>query len=261
MKKEPVILITNDDGIMAPGLAVLVEIMKDFGKVIVVAPDSPQSAQGHALTISAPLRLNKVERFEGIESYECSGTPVDCVKIAKSVILKGRKADLCVSGINHGSNAALNVIYSGTVSAAMEASLEEINSIGFSLCDFSMQADFEPFRPYIREIVTHVLDKGMGNTRLLNVNFPRIPSEDIKGLRICRQANAKWVEEFVEGKDPHGGTYYWLSGEFVNFDKGTDTDIWALDNGYISIVPVHHDLTNYQAMDSLQDLVITEVEL
>jgi 5'-nucleotidase len=248
------ILVTNDDGMSAPGLKALVEVAQTLGEVIVVAPDSPQSGQGHAITISEPLRLYPVDTFGGIEAYECSGTPVDCVKLAKHVILKGRTVDLCVSGINHGSNASINIIYSGTLSAAMEASLEGITSIGFSLLDYSWGADFQPAQHYARQIMEHVLHHGMPGCQLLNVNFPRLSQEEIRGIRVCRQADARWKENFVEATDPRGQKYYWLTGEFVNDDLGGDTDIWALENGYVSVVPSGHDLTNYGAIPQLKSL-------
>ncbi|MBK7408045.1 MAG: 5'/3'-nucleotidase SurE [Saprospirales bacterium] len=248
------ILVTNDDGMAAPGLRALVEVARQLGEVVVVAPDSPQSGQGHAITISDPLRLNKVEVFEGLEAYECSGTPVDCVKLAKHVILKNQVIDLCVSGINHGSNASINIIYSGTLSAAMEASLEGINSIGFSLLDYSWDADFRAAQHYIRPLMEHVLQNGVSECQLLNVNIPRLPLEKIKGVRVCRQADARWKENFVEATDPRGQKYYWLTGEFINEDLEDDTDIWALGNGYVSVVPSGHDLTNYRAIPTLKTL-------
>lgn len=252
--KKPLILVTNDDGIVAPGIRVLVEIASEFGDVVVVAPDSPQSGQGHAITIHDPLRLKKVDIFEGIEAWECSGTPVDCVKLAKHVVLKDRPIALCVSGINHGTNASINILYSGTLSAAMEASVENIKSIGFSLDDFSFDADFGPGKPWVRKIVQYALEHPFENGNLLNVNIPKLPAGQIRGLRLCRQANARWVENFVEGRDPNGQPYYWLTGEFVNEDLGEDTDIWALRNGYISVVPSMHDLTNYKALRSMNGL-------
>jgi len=251
---RPKILVTNDDGITAPGIRALVEVAREFGEVTVVAPDKPQSGQGHALTLNHPLRLEKVDIFDGIAAYKCSGTPVDCVKLAKDVVLKNRMADLCVSGINHGSNVSLNIIYSGTMSAAMEASFEGIKSIGFSLLDHSYKADFEPSKKYIRHIMQQVLENGMPNTNLLNVNIPKLKEEEIKGVRICRQAKAKWVEEYVTREDPMGGQYYWLSGKFINQDEGEDCDVWALDNGYISVVPAQHDLTDYKALKGLNNL-------
>jgi 5'-nucleotidase len=251
---RPLILVTNDDGHFAPGIRALVEVASELGEVIIIAPDSPQSGMGHAITIHNPLRINRVQSFGDIEAYECNGTPVDCVKLAKHVVLKNRKVDLCVSGINHGSNASINIIYSGTLSAAMEASLEGINSIGFSLLDYSFDADFEPSKPFVRRIMQFVLDKGLSQTRLLNVNIPKLSSGEIKGMKVCRQANARWIEEFVESTDPRGQKYYWLTGQFINEDLGTDTDVYALDNGYISIVPSGHDLTSYSAMPGLSDL-------
>ncbi len=250
---KPLILVTNDDGIVAPGIRALVEVASKLGDVVVVAPDSPQSGKGHAITIHDPLRLKKVKAFSPpIEAWECSGTPVDCVKLAKHVVLKGRKIDLCVSGINHGSNVSINIIYSGTMSAAMEASIEGIDSIGFSLLDFSFDADFSGAKIWAKKIMQHVLKNGLLPGKLLNVNIPKLPAADIRGAKICRQAEARWVEKFVEAKDPSGEPYFWLTGEFVNRDPGEDTDVWALENGYISVVPSMHDLTNYPAIEKLK---------
>ncbi len=251
MKEKPLILVTNDDGILAPGLRALVDIVSPIGDVVVVAPDSPQSGKGHAITINEPLRINEVKVFGEIRAFECSGTPVDCVKLAMNVIEKDRPFDLCVSGINHGSNAAINIIYSGTLSAAMEASLEGVNSIGFSLLDYSFSADFEPCKPYLSQIVKYVLQNGVDQSRLLNVN---IPAGDIEGVKVCRQGEAKWVEEFQQGTDPRGESYYWLTGRFENMDPGQDTDIYALDHGYISIVPSMHDLTHHSVIDIIKPL-------
>ena len=253
------ILVTNDDGVSAPGIRALVEVAKEFGEVVVVAPDSPQSGQGHAITISSPLRLHKVDLFEGIEAYECTGTPVDSVKLAKHVVLKDRKFDLCVSGINHGSNASINIIYSGTMSAAMEASLEGINAIGFSLLNYAWDANFENAKPFIRQIIKYTLENGLTNCKLLNVNLPNLPMDEIKGIRVCRQAEARWDEEFMEAKDPRGQKYYWLTGKFINEDKGEDTDIWALNNGYVSVVPSGHDLTRHDALTPLKGMETSTV--
>jgi 5'-nucleotidase len=250
-KTKPTILITNDDGITSPGILNLVEAVRDLGKIIVVAPDKAQSGMGHAITIGQPLRMTKVEMFEGVESWQTSGTPVDCVKLAVDKILHG-KPDICLSGINHGANHSINVIYSGTMSAAMEASIESIPSIGFSLVDLSYEADFAAARHYVKKIVSSLLQKKLDKHLLLNVNIPSIPLELIKGVKICRQAYAKYEEDFEERKDPHGKRYYWLTGEFVNFDKGKDTDVWALENNYISVVPVQFDLTNYKLKTELK---------
>jgi 5'-nucleotidase len=244
VKEKPVILITNDDGVSAPGIRNLVEAVKDLGKIIVVAPDKPQSGMGHAITIGSPLRLQPVNYFEGIESYSCTGTPVDCVKLAVDKVLH-RKPDLCLSGINHGANHSINVIYSGTMSAAVEAAIESIPSVGFSLLDFSIEANFEGARKYARIIVEKLLQDEQDKHMILNVNIPSVAAEEIKGIKICRQAYAKYEEDFIERLDPHGRKYFWLTGEFVNFDSGTDTDVWALANNYISVVPVQFDMTNY----------------
>lgn len=246
--RKPLILVTNDDGITANGIKALVEVAKEIGEVVVVAPDSPQSGMGHAITIHDPLRLRKVDQFDGIESYECSGTPVDCVKLAQFVVLKDRTIDLCVSGINHGSNVAINILYSGTMSAAMEASLNDIDSIGFSLLDFRSDANFEPAKKYIKQLILTVLKNGLKGGKLLNVNIPNLPADEIKGMKVCRQSNSRWVEEFQENEDPMGQKYYWLTGSFVTKDDGEDSDVYALENGYISIVPSGHDLTDYESL-------------
>ena len=252
---RPLILVTNDDGITAGGIAALVEVAKEFGDVLVVAPDSPQSAQGHAITISVPVFVRESDALgEDIEAYECSGTPVDCVKLAKSVLLNGRTPDLCLSGINHGSNAAINILYSGTLSAAMEASLEGIPSIGFSFLNYRADADFGVCLPYVRRLVEFVLTNGMAEGSLYNVNIPDLPAGEIRGLKVCRQAEARWVEEYVRAEDPRGRPYYWLTGRFVNEDARTDTDAYALEHGYVSLVPSLHDLTNTQALRGLQTI-------
>ncbi|MBE2230871.1 MAG: 5'/3'-nucleotidase SurE [Chitinophagaceae bacterium] len=249
--KRPVILITNDDGIMAPGIRNLVEAVKDIGKIVVVAPDKPQSGMGHAITIGQPLRLQKMHLFEGVEAWSCTGTPVDCVKLAVDKVLH-RKPDLCLSGINHGANHSINVIYSGTMSAAVEAAIESIPSAGFSLLDFSIEADFEGARQYARTVVEKMLSTPLDKHTVLNVNIPSCQASLLKGIKVCRQAYAKYEEDFIERKDPHGRDYYWLTGEFVNFDKGKDTDVWALNNNYVSVVPVQFDLTNYTLKNKLK---------
>lgn len=254
MMERPLILVTNDDGMFAPGIRALVEAVQPLGEVLVVAPDSPQSGKGHAITISEPLRLNKVHLMDGVESYECTGTPVDCVKLARHVLCKGRKVALCVSGINHGNNASINIIYSGTMSAAMEASLEGIPSIGFSLLDYSFEADFTAAKKYAELISRWVMQNNQESHLLLNVNIPKAKLNDIPGILVCRQADARWVEEFVESKDPRGVPYYWLTGKFVNMDQGHDTDVWALENNYVSVVPSKHDLTDYSLMPFFQGL-------
>lgn len=251
IKDKPLILITNDDGITAPGIRALIAVMAEIGAVVVVAPDSPQSATGHSITINETLYLNRISKEnDAILEYSCSGTPVDSVKIAVNEILK-RKPDLCVSGINHGSNSSINVIYSGTMSAAVEAGIEGIPAIGFSLLDYDWNADFEQVKSFVRTITLEVLEKGLPENVVLNVNFPKLKENEIKGIKICRQAKASWIEKFDKRKTPLGRDYYWLTGEFVNQDQGTDTDEWALANGYVSVVPVQFDLTAHHAIQQL----------
>ena len=250
---EPLILITNDDGITAGGIEVLIAAAKKFGKVVVVAPDTPQSGMGHAITIGTPLRLSKVHIFGNeTEAYQCSGTPVDCVKLAVDIVMH-RKPDFCFSGINHGSNASINVIYSGTMSAATEASIEGIPSVGFSFLNYNADADFTTAKIVVETIMQQMMDSKHAPHTLYNVNIPDVPASELKGIKICRQANAKWSENFVERTDPQGKKYYWLTGEFVNNDTGTDTDIWALQNNFASVVPVQYDLTNYKALEIIDD--------
>lgn len=245
MKEQPIILITNDDGITAPGIRNLVEAVKDLGLVVVVAPDSPQSGMGHAITIGKPLRLHKVEAIDGVECWQTSGTPVDCVKLARDKVLQ-RKPDICLSGINHGANHSINIIYSGTMSAAMEAAIEGIPSAGFSLLDYNFDADFTASKNVVRAIAKKMLAEKMPPHTLLNVNIPKGKAEDLKGIKICRQAYAKWQEEFDEREDPRGEKYYWMVGKFVNIDKEEGTDVQALKEGYASVVPVKFDLTDYE---------------
>ncbi|MGB0429456.1 MAG: 5'/3'-nucleotidase SurE [Bacteroidia bacterium] len=257
MKKDKLtILVTNDDGITAPGIKNLINVVKNFGNVVVVAPDSPQSGMGHAVTITKPLRLEKLDLFDGVESYQCTGTPADCVKLAVDQVLH-KKPDLLVSGINHGSNASINVLYSGTMSAAVEGAIEGIPSIGFSLTNYDRNADFSPGLPYIRKVIDNVLQNGLPEGTLLNVNIP-VVEDGIKGIKICRQAKAKWEENFAERTDPHGRNYYWMVGVFNDHDHGEDTDLFALNQGYISIVPTLFDLTAHHFMNNLNSWNLNE---
>lgn len=251
---RPLILVTNDDGFQAKGIRSLIEVAKNFGEVVVVAPDKPQSGQSNSLTLNEMIRLNPIDIFEDVVAYSCSGKPVDCVKLARAIVLKDRKIDLCISGINHGSNASINIIYSGTMSAAMEASLEDIDSIGFSLLDYAEDADFEASKKIAAFIIQKVLEEKLNGTKLLNVNIPKLPFEEIKGIKVCRQANANWTEEFIEHQDPRGNRYYWMTGEFINNDPKEDHDIWALDNGYVSVVPSKHDLTAHTSIPKMKYL-------
>tara|TARA_R110002020_G_scaffold275399_8_gene490623 strand:- start:1600 stop:2382 length:783 start_codon:yes stop_codon:yes gene_type:complete len=249
---KPLILVTNDDGITAPGIRTLIEVMKTIGDVVVVAPDSPQSGMGHAITVSDTIYCDPIKQKKNVShiEYSCSGTPADCVKIATQEIMQ-RKPDICVSGINHGSNSSINVIYSGTMSAAVEAGVEGIPAIGFSLMDYSLTADFSACKKYIKSITKNVLKNGLAKGIVLNVNIPKLSEKEIKGIKICRQANAQWKENFDKRKNPQGRDYYWLTGEFVNEDKGEDTDEWALAEGYVSVVPVQFDLTAHHFIKEL----------
>ena len=242
---RPLILVSNDDGITAPGIRHLVEIVRGLGaEVVVVAPDAPQSGMGHAITIGHALRLTKNPVFgPDVEAYECSGTPADCVKIAKHYVLKERTPDLVVSGINHGSNASVNVLYSGTMSAAIEAAIEGLPAVGFSLCEYGPNADFSHVAGWVSQVCRHALEHGVPAGTALNVNIPKNSATPIAGLRLGRQARAKWQEEFDRRLDPYQRPYYWLIGSFVNLDPGTDTDEWALAHNYVSVVPCQFDLT------------------
>jgi len=252
-KQRPLILVTNDDGVFAKGILSLAEEMLKFGEVIVVAPDKPQSGMGHAVTINDMLRLYKVKYDLPVAAaYSCSGTPVDCVKLAISRVMH-RKPDLVVSGVNHGSNSSINVIYSGTMSAAMEGAVESIPAIGFSLLDNGAEADFDAAKKVAGTVVKNALEKGIPQGVCLNVNIPKGEYSQIAGIRICRQARAFWEDNFDTRIDPSGKEYHWLTGEFKNEDKGEDTDEVALENNFVSIVPVHYDLTAYHAIAHLKN--------
>ncbi len=248
-KERPLILVTNDDGFFAGGLKALVEVAKEFGDVVVVAPEESQSGMSHAITIKHPIRINKKKEENGYRMYSCSGTPVDCVKLAISRLLD-RKPDILVSGINHGSNASVSVIYSGTMAAAIEGGVNGIHSIGFSLLDYSSEADFQEARIYVKKILKNVLQNGMPSEICLNVNIPA--GEHIKGIKVCRQTKGFWQEEFDKRTDPFNRDYYWLTGYFNNSEPdAVDTDEWALRNGFVSVVPIRVD---YTCLDYLSEL-------
>jgi 5'-nucleotidase len=252
MSDSPLILITNDDSIKAKGIASLVEAMKPLGDIVVVAPDTVQSGKGHAITIHDPLRLNKSDQFPGVEAYTCSGTPVDCVKLAIYEVMKQRPT-LLVSGVNHGSNAGINVLYSGTMSAAVEGAIESIPSIGFSLLDYDSDADFEASITYASKLSSLVLENGLQKGTCLNVNIPKGKASELNGMKICRQGRAFWEDSFDKRKDPFGGDYYWLTGEYTDTDKGEDTDLWALANNYVSVVPTQFDMTAHHLISNLNE--------
>lgn len=255
--EKPTILVTNDDGLFAPGIRKLIDIMRSYGRVVVVAPDKGQSGTSHAITIQSPLRLVKEREEKDYVEYAANGTPVDCVKLGLKVALD-EKPDLLVSGINHGSNATINVIYSGTMAAVIEGCMSRIPSIGFSLDDYSQSADFEPSEQYIRQIVEHALSKGIPDATCLNVNIPAIDSKEIQGIRICRQGVGYWDERFDHRTDPRKREYFWLTGEYVSMDDLEDTDEWALRNNYVAVVPVKFDLTDYKAMKLFEALSTNE---
>ncbi len=249
--KKPHILITNDDGFEAPGILKLTEIMCELGDVTVVAPEDPMSGSGHAITVRSPLRLKMRSRSNGLEIWSCKGTPVDCVKLGEQVVMR-KKPDLVVSGINHGSNASVNIVYSGTMAAVLESTISGIPSIGFSICDYNHHADFSKVDKYIKQIARQVLKYGLPEFTCLNVNIPATNGLEINGVKVCQQANARWVEEFDERKDPANRDYYWLTGKFELLDNREDTDEWALRQNYVSVVPVHYDLTARHAMDHIK---------
>ena len=253
MADQPLILVTNDDGITAPGIAALVEAVRPLGRVVVVAPDSPQSGMGHAITIGEPLRLERVhDVFGDIEAYQCSGTPVDCVKLARDKVL-GRMPDFCVSGINHGANHSINVLYSGTMSAAMEAAIEGVPSIGFSLLNFKWDADFTLAGKVARQLVEKLLSNPPEPHMLLNVNIPNCSLEDFKGLKVCRMAIARWAEDFDHRTDPHGKDYYWMTGKFKQMGPVEGTDVEALGENYASVVPIRFDLTQDRLLGEMEE--------
>ncbi|MBL1278881.1 MAG: 5'/3'-nucleotidase SurE [Fluviicola sp.] len=250
--KKPLILVTNDDGITAKGIISLQKTMAEFGDVVVIAPDSPQSGMGHAITINEPLRLKKGDFFKNVEAYSCSGTPVDCVKLGIYEVLH-RKPDLVVSGINHGINASTNVLYSGTMSAAVEGAMEGIPSIGFSLCSFDSNANFANAMDVVRKVVKKVLENGMPKNVCLNVNIPDVAEGEIKGLKTCKQAHAFWEDRFDKRTDPFKKDYYWMTGDFVAQDTTKDTDLYWIEKGYASIVPTQFDMTAYAAMNEIEN--------
>ncbi|MEA4839628.1 MAG: 5'/3'-nucleotidase SurE [Bacteroidales bacterium] len=251
MKKRPLILLSNDDGYMAPGILFLIDILRPLGDLVVVAPNTGQSGMSAAITVKTPLLLNLVSKEEGLTVYKSTGTPVDCVKLALNQVFTERKPDAAFSGINHGTNSSVAIHYSGTLGAVMEACMNGIPAVGFSLDDHSSNADFEPARAYMEKIARAVLKNGLPEGHCLNVNIPAIP--ELKGIRLCRQARGRWVEEFDKRKHPQGGNYYWLTGNFHNDEpEAEDTDMFAMKEGYISVVPSNIDMTAYSFMERMK---------
>ncbi|MDD2322822.1 MAG: 5'/3'-nucleotidase SurE [Bacteroidales bacterium] len=254
MKHKPYFFITNDDGIFAPGIRTLIDIVKPLGKVIVVAPDKGHSGQSHAVTVGTPVRLNKLVSDPDYDEYSCSGTPVDCVKLGLQQ-LANSKPDMLLSGINHGSNAGINVLYSGTMAAAMEGTINQVPSLGFSLTNYSHQADFSGTRDSIHAIITRFLNHPLPAGVTMNVNIPDLPAHEIKGIKFCRQAQGRWYEEFDRRVDPFGKDYFWLTGEYRPSDNNPGTDQWALDNGYVAMVPLTLDLTHLEYLNQKKEYV------
>ena len=248
--EKPLILITNDDGFTAKGMQALIDAVKEFGELMIVAPDKPQSGMGHAITVNDPLRYEETSYFGSIKAFHCSGTPVDCVKVGMYE-LGDKKPDLILSGINHGSNVSTNVLYSGTMSAAVEGAIEGIPSIGFSLTDYDANADFSASKIIVKRIVASALKEGIEKGICLNVNIPNVSIENINGIKVCRQGKAFWDDTFDERTDPLGKKYYWLTGSFEDYEKSEDTDVHFLKNNYVTIVPTQFDMTAYKAIQSI----------
>ena len=252
-KADRLFLITNDDGINARGLQALIGIARPYGRLFVIAPEEGQSGMSHAITVKYPIRIQKISEEEDMVVYSSNGTPVDCVKLALSKLLD-RKPDMILSGVNHGSNSSTSVIYSGTMAAAIEGCINEVPAIGFSILDYSPDAEFSSIQKYAQRVLEKALEKGLPGGICLNVNFPVNTYQKIRGIRVCRQNKGVWREEFDHRRDPQNRDYFWLTGEFHNLEPGAlDTDEWALENNYVSVVPTHVDLTAYNALDQLRD--------
>lgn len=247
---RPLILVSNDDGYLAKGINSLIEVLSEFGDVVAVAPHTGRSGKGCAITSEVPITLKKVKSEQGVDIYSCTGTPVDCVKVAFEAVLT-RKPDLVVGGINHGDNSAVNAHYSGTMGVVFEGCMKGVPSVAFSLCSHDADADFAPTLPYIRRIVGEVLQRGLPVGSCLNVNFPDAPS--YSGLKVCRQANGEWVNEWEAHNHPNGNAWYWLTGSFACSDTDTDADKVALDNNYVAITPTKIDLTDYTLLNEMKD--------
>jgi 5'-nucleotidase len=255
VNKNPLIFVTNDDGIDAPGIAALIEVAKKFGRVFVIAPSKPMSGVSHALTIREPVYTEKVDLYPGTEAHKCSGTPVDCVKFGITQLLKV-KPDLVVSGINHGSNASINVLYSGTLAAAMEGIIEGVPSIGFSFNKWDHTDELDLCKKVVEQVISYVLNDPLPEGILLNVNIPDITDEEYKGIKVCRQAKAFWQEQYIEVDSTNGHTCFMLAGEFLTNDDSDDTDLWALANNYASVVPITLDVTAHSVIPTLINLEI-----
>jgi 5'-nucleotidase len=252
MNEKPLILITNDDGVKAPGIRALINYIRPFGRVVVVAPDRPQSGTAHAVTIAHPLRLELITMEADYEEYSCNGTPADCVKLAFKIVMR-RRPDFLFSGINHGTNASINIVYSGTMAAVLEGALAGVPSVGFSLNNYSLNADFGPSEKFVKSIAADVIANGLPEGVCLNVNIPDVPAEKILGIKLSRQAGGTWEEDFDEREDPNGRKYYWMKGVYAQIGNGEDTDQWAMEHNYVAVVPVQFDLTANHAIELLRN--------
>ena len=252
MSNRPKILITNDDSYSSTGIEALTQSAINLGaEVTVVAPLHPNSGKSSAITVTRPLRLSLIKESDNLKIYTCDGTPVDCIKLAIEVLFKSKNPDLVLSGINHGSNAAVSVLYSGTMGAAIEGCLKGISSIGFSLDDHSMNADFTESIKICTEISRDILNDHLPIGTCLNVNIPK--GRKIKGYRISKQTKGVWVNEFKKSQDGTNNDVYWLTGDFENHELDDDcTDEFALKNGYVSIVPVKIDMTDYEQLSNMK---------
>ena len=246
---RPFILIVNDDGIFAPGLQFLLKTLKEFADLFIIAPDKEQSGKSHAISVDKKIKIIKQKEEVGYVEYICSGTPVDCVKIAIHQLLK-RKPDLCISGINHGANYSISTLYSGTVHAAMEGTIQGIPSIALSHESFSKDIDFRKFTPFIKNVINHVLNTGLKNKITLNINIPDIPFSEIKGVKICKQGDGNWIEKYRKKEE----AFFWLTGEFKSCDNASNSDITAIKDSYITIVPIKLDMTDYNYINEHKDL-------
>ena len=250
---KPLILITNDDGVASRGLQHLATIAQEYGEVVVMAPDHNASGVSTSITCTRPLRVNKISESEGIATYSCDGTPADCIKMGLEYFCS-RQPDLVLSGINYGSNASINIIYSGTIGAVLEACLNGCQAIGFSLLNHNPAADFDACTPTIRHILSHVIQHPLPDFTALNVNIPRLPADQIKGIRVCQQARAAWKDSLEKRTDPIGRPYWWMTGKFMCENPSPDSDEYLLANGYVTVVPIRPDLTALQHIETLKSI-------
>ncbi len=252
MKNRPLLLLTNDDGYAAQGLLELIAMVRDMGDVVVVAPAGGRSGTSCGVSSTGTVSLSDIRREEGLLVVSCSGTPVDCVKLALEHVCP-RRPDLVLSGINHGDNASISVHYSGTIGAVIEACMKGLPAVGYSLRTHSRQCDFRPYAGVVRQVASHVLRHGLPPDVCLNVNFPEV--ESLRGVRVARMARGAWVAEWADAHHPRGQRHYWLTGCYRNLEPDAqDTDYWALDHGYAAVTPLSLDMTAYSSMNSLASL-------